>query len=136
MGAAARNLPVASDIIKPQSWDEPLPQVPSAIFVEEFVLYITDDNVDGAEDNDDFAWVDELVFYVESTKTGSTLRRNPIAWITRPGSVQRLNLETNRALNLVPYLLEGLQVTSRAQGRVPTDDVSLEGYARLGVDAL
>ena len=130
------NLRVDPKIIAPQSWDQALPQKPSAIFVESFEIEVTDTGKANGSDADDFSWLERIVFFAESSRAGSLLGRHPIAWISRPGAQDYLVLKTNRALNLVPYLLEGLTVTSIVEGRVPEDDISIAGRARLSVDAL
>jgi hypothetical protein len=132
----ASNMLVPPEIIPPQSWSQQLPQEPSAIFVERFEISITNTAREADTDVDDFDWLERIVFYAESTMPNSALGRHPIAWVDKPGKKVRLELETNKALNLVPYLLEGLTVSSHVEGRVPPDDISLIGKARLGVDAL
>lgn len=127
---------VLSNAIQPQSWNQELPQEPAAIFIESFILEMTDTAKSGPNDRDDFSWIQRVTFYVESENEASTLGRHPIAFIVNPGAETRIRLETNRALNLVPYILEGIRITSDLQGRVPEDDVSLIGRATLGIDAL
>ena len=127
---------IAIDALGTQSWDQELPQIPSAIFVESFSVEISATSQETAQDIDDFSWLDRVVFYAEPTSTETALGRQPVAFANRPGAVQRIELQTNRALNLVPYILEGFRITSRVEGRVPQDDVSLIGTAVLGIDAL
>ena len=131
-----RSARLSSDVFGAQSWDEPLPQVPSAIFVDSFRLHITETGLSSPSDEDSFAWLEKVVFYLEPTKAGSLLPKAPIAFGATPGAVSEFTLTTNQALDLVPYILEGFQITSEAQGRAPTDDVTIRGTVSLSVDAL
>ncbi len=134
--SSRQGIRVLSNAIPPQSWNQELPQEPAAIFIESFILEMTDTAKSGPNDRDDFSWIQKVTFYVESENEASTLGRHPVAFIVKPGAETRITLETNRALNLVPYILEGIRITSDLQGRVPEDDVSLIGRATLGIDAL
>jgi hypothetical protein len=124
---------VAQDTIPTQEWATELPQEPAGIFLESMVLQITDTALDG-QDEDDFGFVDEVVFYVRATD--DSVPRRPIAWGYEPGPVTAWTLTANRAVNLVPYILAGFEITSELRARVPEDRVSFDGVANLLVDIL
>ncbi|MFT5435159.1 MAG: hypothetical protein ACI9OJ_005876 [Myxococcota bacterium] len=130
-------VPAAEDLIPPQVWEADLPQEPAGIFLERMELTITNGGRDDGDD--DFAFVDSVVFYASPTAPGTELERHPLAWISREHEGidgQTLSLTPNRALNLVPYIVEGFEVTSTLVARVPPSDLTLEGTATLSVDLL
>ena len=131
---AAQFASTARDVIPPQMWETDLPGIPAGIFLEAMELRITDTENQNGED--DFSFLDEVVFYLEPVKPDSSLRRRPFAWGVNPGAEQTMQLVPNRALNLVPYILEGFQATSDVRARVPASDVTLDGTATLSVDLL
>jgi hypothetical protein len=79
-------------------------------------------------DSDDWAFIDHVDLYVESSKSGSTLPRVKVGSASAPGAVQRLDFEPED-VNLLPYLNEGCQMTAEASGTAPNDNVSYDGLA-------
>ncbi len=116
--------------IPPQLWEQELPQEPAGIFVEDVQFDITD-TAGGT-----FEFMDSLLLYVEPTTEGTALKRRLLAWSFAPGDVRSVAFEVNRALNLVPYILEGFQIASELDAVVPPADVSFKGTARLSIDLL
>jgi hypothetical protein len=80
-------------------------------------------------DADDWAFVEKVEVFVESTKQSSTLPRVKIASVAMPGAVQTLTFAVESSVNLKPYVDEGSQVNSVGSGTAPSDDVSYDGKA-------
>ncbi len=120
---------VAVDAIPPQDWTQELEREPAGIFVERLWFEITADGVD-------FDFIDKLHVYVEPTLEGSALPRMLLAWSFDPGPVERIDLTVNRALNLVPYIVEGFEVVSVLNAVVPERHTTFQGTAVLSVDLL
>ena len=89
-----------------------------------------------ASDVDDWAFVENIDVFVESTRAGSTLPKVKIASISRPGAVQTMSFDVESAVNLKPYVEEGSQVDSTGSGTAPSDDVSYDGKAVFTVHPL
>jgi len=124
--------PTDTDLIEPQTWEVDLPFELAGVFLESLTLSITEaGDADGA---DDFGFISQVVFYLEPTTSGSSLGRHMLAWVDDPGPVRSITLVPNRALNFVPYILEGFQVTSEVTARVPATDVTFDGRAVLSAD--
>ncbi len=87
-------------------------------------------------DVDDWAFVEQVDVFVESTKSGSTLPRVKIANISMPGAVQTMTFDVDSGVNLKPYVDEGSQVNSTGSGTAPSDDVSYDGKAVFTVHPL
>ena len=86
-------------------------------------------------DSDDWSFVERIDLYVESTKVGSTLPRLKVASAVAPGAVAHLEL-TPEDVNLLPYVMEGCQLSTEASGRTPADDVSYDGKVTFHVTTL
>lgn len=128
--------PLPSNIIPPQNFTTELTDEPAGIFVDSMTVTITGTSRAGETPPDSLEFIDAMIFYAESTKPGSGLARAPIAWTEKPGEVDEVDLEVNRAVNLLPYILEGLRFSSDVAGRVPRSDVSIRGNVSLFVDVL
>jgi hypothetical protein len=87
-------------------------------------------------DVDDWAFVDTVDVFVESTKQGSTLPKVKIASVAMPGAVQTMSFVVVSSVNLKPYVDEGSQVDSQGSGTAPSDDVSYDGKAVFTVHPL
>jgi hypothetical protein len=87
-------------------------------------------------DADDWAFLDGIDLYVESTKAGTTLARVKVATAGAPGAVTVLTLTPVGGVNLLPYVNEGAQLTADAMGSLPPDDVSYDGLAVFHVEPL
>lgn len=133
---AASGQRVEVDAIPPQEWGQDLEDLPAGIFMERMHIEITATAADGDDTPDTFDFIDSLVFFVDPTNEGSALGRYPLAWVYSPGAETRVELTINRALNLLPYIVEGFDVISELRARVPPDDVSFAGKAFLSVDLL
>jgi hypothetical protein len=90
----------------------------------------------GSGDSDDWAFVDHIDVFVESTKAGSTLPKVKIASVAMPGAVQTMTFTVEGGVNLKPYVDEGSQVDSSGSGTAPSDDVSYDGTAVFTVHPL
>ena len=86
----------------------------------------------GSDDTDDWAFIDQVDLYVESTKTGSSLPRVRVGSAASPGPVQSMAF-TPENVNLLPYINEGCQLTAEASGDAPPDRVSYAGKATFHV---
>jgi hypothetical protein len=89
-----------------------------------------------ASDVDDWAFVEKIDVFVESTRAGSTLPKVKIASISMPGAVQTMSFDVESDVNLKPYVEEGSQVDSTGSGTAPSDDVSYDGKAVFTVHPL
>jgi hypothetical protein len=87
-------------------------------------------------DADDWAFVERVDVYVESTKSGSALPRVRIASVAMPGAVQTMEFAVESGVNLKPYVDEGSVVNSMGSGTAPSDDVSYDGKAVFTVHPL
>jgi hypothetical protein len=87
-------------------------------------------------DHDDWAFVDHVDVFVESTKNGTTLPKVKIATVSAPGAVRTMQFTVEGSVNLKPYIDEGSKVDSSGSGTVPTDDVSYDGVATFTVHPL
>lgn len=88
-----------------------------------------------APDTDDWAFIDRVDLYVESTLQGSTLPRVRVASGVAPGAVRTFPL-VPEDVNLVDYVDEGVALTAEAEGSAPPDDVSFAGHAVFRVSPL
>jgi hypothetical protein len=88
-------------------------------------------------DSDDFDFVDRIEIFCESTMSGSRLSRVKIADLQPiPMGVTELDLDTDRSVDLKPYVEEGARITSTASGTVPPDDVTFDGHLVILVETL
>jgi hypothetical protein len=87
-------------------------------------------------DADDWAFVNQVEVFVESTRSGSTLPRVKVANISMPGAVQTMAFSVESSVNLKPYVDEGSKVESTGSGTAPSDDVSYDGKAVFTVHPL
>lgn len=123
-----KRLPV--DTIPVQEWKQAFDQEPAGIFMERMWLEVS------AGSGGDLGFIEGLVFFATPTQAGSALPSLELGWVFDPGGVGRAELVVNRAVNLLPYLREGLSITSEMDGRVPEDAVRFHGTAVLSVDLL
>jgi hypothetical protein len=98
-------------------------------------LSITD-TARGANDTDDWRFIDEIHVFVRSNKSGSTLPRVEIAKVVDPGDVTTLSFQVDGKVNLDPYINEGSVVEGESSGRLPEDDVTYDGRAVFTVHPL
>ncbi|HEV8322643.1 MAG TPA: hypothetical protein VG389_13585 [Myxococcota bacterium] len=93
---------------------------------------------DGLGDNDDdLAWLSEVHVFVESTMAGTELPRTEIAARSDfPDGFASLPLNVNEEIDLLPYVEEGMMITSEADGIVPPDDVQVGGDLTVTITAL
>lgn len=133
--ASSRGDAVPTDLIPPQTLTIELPGIPAAIFVERVVLRVSGTDRP-AGDRDDLAFLHRLRCYIESAVPGSALPRRLVAWSDTAASGEELVLETVRAQDITPYIVEGALITAEVGGRVPPDDVSFDMVAEVFVDAL
>lgn len=87
-------------------------------------------------DSDDWSFVDSIDVYVESTKSGTTLERKKVATITSPGAVETMDFTIVPDVELLPYVQEGVEMTTDSSGTEPPDDVSFDGTASFTVDVI
>jgi len=87
-------------------------------------------------DEDDWAFIDRVDLYVESSKEGTTLPRVKVGSAVAPGAVTRLEFEPEKDVNLLPYINEGCELTAEASGDAPGDDISYAGVATFTVTPL
>lgn len=130
----AQRFPLPQDIIPAQAWSYNLAQEPAGIFLEAMSLEMTTTAglINGQLPTFDFMY--GITFYVNSTQEGSTLESKPLAWgAPRWGSIEMV-MEPNFALNLVPYIDEGFEITSILKAAVPATNLSFKGSAVLSVD--
>ena len=86
-------------------------------------------------DSDDWAFIDHVDLFVESTKSGSELPRVKVGTATAPGAVARMEF-VPEDVNLLPYINEGCELTAEASGTAPSDNVSYDGKATFHVEPL
>lgn len=117
---------LTADALPAQEWRVSLPGTPAAIFVESVTLRASAD----------LDFLERLVFYVEPLSPGSTLGRRLVAWTQGAPHGRTLSLETARALDITPWVVEGLRLVPEVSGQGPSSDVTVEGDAVLQVDVL
>ena len=82
----------------------------------------------GEGDEDDFDFLENIEFFVESAKADSDLPRVRVANIDEvPSGVESIQLDTDESVDLKPYAEEGILLTTSGEGTVPPDDVSIKG---------
>jgi hypothetical protein len=91
---------------------------------------------EGSDDMDDFAFVERVDIFVESSRSGSSLPRVLVASVIDPGLTRRLDFEPVPDLNLLPYVNEGARMTADGQGSAPEDDVTYAGRSVFRVNPL
>jgi hypothetical protein len=130
----AQRYPLPNDIIPPQSWSYNLPEEPAGIFLESMSLQMTATAglINGQLPTFDFMY--GITFYVQSTLDGSSLEQQPLAWGTPRWGEVEVVMEPNFALNLVPFMQEGFEITSILKAAVPPSNLSFKGAALLSVD--
>ena len=105
------------------------------VYLTELALEITP-TAEPAGDTDDFDFIDSIEIFVESARSGSTLPRVRVAHSDPvPRGVRRLELAVDD-VDLVEYVREGARLTSSSSGRVPPDDVTLDGHLTLVIEVL
>jgi len=109
----------------------------TAIRLTRFALAVTP-TAEGEEDVDDLAFVNRLDVFVESARDDSDLPRRQIATLPEPPAEgdRTLELDTDRGVNLEPYVEEGAVLTATATGTPPPDDVTFDGRIRLRFEVL
>lgn len=98
------------------------------------VLRVTD-TARPVGDEDDFDFLDEIEFYVASTDRSLPEKllatSNPV-----PRGQSEIELSTDSDLDLKPYAEAGIILTTKGEGRVPPDDVSVVGVVTIEVQTL
>lgn len=87
-------------------------------------------------DSDDWAFIEHIDVFVQSSKSGSALPRVKIAMIASPGAVQTMTFAVDGGVNLKPYIEEGSRVDATASASAPADDVSYNGRSVFTVHPL
>ncbi len=124
LGGAAG--PLEHSALPSQEWRVALPGTPEAIFLERVVL--TADR--------DLSFLRSIRFSVEPIDPASGLGRKLVAWSNAAPRGTVLELETARALDITPWVVEGLRLVPEVAGTVPPADVTVAGEALLQVDLL
>jgi hypothetical protein len=96
-------------------------------------LSITDTAETGSDD-DDFAFLDEVSVFVESTREGSSLPRLLVAEARGESGLRTLRFTTIDGVDLLAHVEEGARFASEAVGRVPPDDVTFDGAYRVRIE--
>ena len=144
MGRPGPSLPLPIDVIPPMQLEVDLEEELNAqsagpakgVYLSALDLEVTPTKI-GPQDTDDLDFIQSIEVYVESTKPGSTLTRVKVAQLSPvPKGKQRVSLKTESDLNLKPYIEEGVRLTTRGQGTVPPDDVSLVALVTMRVQLL
>jgi hypothetical protein len=93
---------------------------------------------DGLGDqDDDLAWLTSVTVTVESTMPGSSLPAAEIASRDDfPAGFATLPMNVNAGVDLLPYVEEGMRITTSADGIVPPDDVQVGGDVTVTIHAL
>lgn len=90
----------------------------------------------GEGDEDDFDFLENIEFFVESAKADSDLPRVRVANIDEvPSGVESIQLDTDESVDLKPYAEEGILLTTSGEGTVPPDDVSIKGTVTVTIEA-
>ena len=134
LNAFRAKLLLPKDIIPAMQIAYNLDREPNAIYAESLTLNLTDTVPSAKKMTIPFSFVNQLVFYVQSTVKGSTLPKAPLAWIGPTGPGHSIPMTVDSSLDLLPYIREGFEVTSVLNGRVPAADLSFSGHIVLGVD--
>jgi hypothetical protein len=105
------------------------------VYLTELTLEITP-TAEPEGDTDDFDFVDSIEIFVESARSGTALPRVRVAHSDPvPRGARRIELALDD-VDLVEYVREGARLTSSSTGRVPPDDVTLDGHLTLVVEVL
>jgi len=105
------------------------------VFLAGLTLSITP-TLEPAGDDDDWAFLDHLELFVESTRDGSGLPKVKVGEASSPGPVPSFDVEPVAGVNLQPYVAEGVRMTATATGHAPEDDVAFDGVAVFRVSVL
>ncbi len=108
-------------------------QAISQVYLQDFVLRVTDDARADLQDIDDLLFIDSIVLYVRPLDEHSTLKEVAVAWYYQDESMDstpgQLVFEVDPDLDLKAYVDAGFELFSKSVSRVPADDVSVEGLA-------
>jgi hypothetical protein len=121
------------EIFEPVRVDQEIAEVAdmSSFYMESFYLGLTDDSILPG-DVDDLAFVDEMVVFIRPATPHCGLAEVEVAHFEREddrSTPEELVFSVTQRLELLPYLECGFELRSEVEGRVPADDVSIEGIA-------
>jgi hypothetical protein len=101
--------------------------------LKDFQLELTEDAVEGPDDEDDLQFVNSMVFYIRSANPQSGLKERAIAWYYKdeaegddPGTIV---FEVDDQIDLTPYADDGLELFSKSMSGAPLDSVSFKTRA-------
>lgn len=108
----------------------------SAVRLTALSMTVTDTaRPDGDEDSLDF--IDTVTVYVESADADSALEPRQIATLDMiPEGATEVDFAVDDAVDLKPYIEEGIRLTTQGSGEVPEDDTSLKAIVTLTVELL
>jgi hypothetical protein len=108
-----------------------------SVTLSSLTLDIVEDAAQSCPADADWAFLDSVDLYVESTQSGTQLPRVRLASATGPGAVARLTFQpVEPKVNLVDYINEGAQLTADAEGSAPPTNVCYTGKAVFRVSPL
>jgi hypothetical protein len=103
------------------------------VYLQDFVLRVTDDARADLYDIDDLLFVESIVLYVRPLDEHSALKEVAVAWYYQDESMDstpsELVFEVDPEMDLKAYVDAGFELYSKSVSRVPADDVSVEGLA-------
>ena len=128
--------PLVFDIDLQQRLEEQNATGAKGVYLEGLELEITpSQEPDG--DSDDFDFIQKVDVYVESSKEGSSLARVKIAWLEDvPADQKEVAFTVDEAVDLKPYVEEGVTLTTEGSGSFPEDDTSFIAVTTLRIDVL
>lgn len=100
--------------------------------LDSFLIQLTDDELSGPSDQDDLYFIDYYSIVIRATDADCELDPEQIAAFDRTvttSTMAEIRFEVNREVELLPYLKCGFELVSDMKGRVPPDNVSIEGVA-------
>ena len=104
-----------------------------SVHLLKFNLRVTPEAWDGPGDNDDLAFIEEVIIFAHSNAPDKTLEDLPVAWYYAQEDdgtdFSEISFEVDKKLNLLPYVESGFELTTTSVTFVPEDDVSVEGEA-------
>jgi hypothetical protein len=105
------------------------------VYLDELRLDVTA-TAEPAGDADDFDFLDRIEIFVESSRAGSALPRQRVAFLDPvPDGARSISL-TLEDVDVIDYVNEGATLTSSATGRLPPDQVTFTGHIEFVVEVL
>ena len=105
------------------------------VYLDALTLTVTDTAKADENDEDNFDFLNSVEFFVESRKQGTELDRVLVGSIDPvPAGREILDVDVDNSINLKPYAQEGMRITTRGNGSVPPDDVTIAGDVVIEVE--